>query len=74
MFLKLSYCRYIAFKNLIASKKKKIENLSIADLGVDITPQLQTLLVREPEARKPGVILASTAELVDRLKNEAKVL
>ena len=46
----------------------------LQELGVDITPQLETLGVEEPAKRKGGVILSSVAELVDRLKNEAKVI
>ena len=44
------------------------------ELGVDVAPRLQTLQVKEPAKRKAGVILGSPAELVDRLKNEAKIL
>jgi electron transfer flavoprotein beta subunit len=44
------------------------------DLGVDVTPRLKTLQVEEPPKRKGGVILGSVAELVDRLRNEAKVI
>ena len=56
------------------AKKKPIEALSPEDLGVDVTPRLETIKVVEPPPRKAGVIVASVAELVDKLRNEAKVI
>jgi electron transfer flavoprotein beta subunit len=56
------------------AKKKPIEQLAPADLGVDIAPRLTTLKVEEPPRRQAGVIVGSVAELVDKLKNEAKVI
>lgn len=67
-------CRYIAFKNLIASKKKPIEKVTPEELGVVLDEQLKIIRVEEPAGRKAGVMLNSVAELVDKLRNEAKVL
>ena len=72
--LRLNEPRYASLPNIMKAKKKPIETLSPADLGVDIAPRLQVLKVVEPPARQAGVMVASTAELVDKLKNEAKVI
>jgi electron transfer flavoprotein beta subunit len=56
------------------AKKKAIEETSAGALGVDASPRLSVLAHAPPPARKPGVLVASVAELVDRLQNEAKVL
>ncbi len=72
--LRLNEPRYVTMPNIMKAKKKPIDRTSPADLGVDVTPRLATLKVSEPPARKAGVKVASVAELVDKLKNEAKVL
>ncbi len=72
--LRLNEPRYASLPNIMKAKKKPIETLTPEDLGVDVTPRLEVLQVVEPEARKAGIIVASTAELVDKLKNEAKVI
>ncbi|MDD2536684.1 MAG: electron transfer flavoprotein subunit beta/FixA family protein, partial [Macromonas bipunctata] len=72
--LRLNEPRYATMPNIMKAKKKPIDRTSPADLGVDVTPRLATLKVSEPPARKAGVKVASVAELVDKLKNEAKVL
>jgi len=56
------------------AKKKTIVTMSPDDLGVDIAPRLITLKVEEPEGRKGGVKVPDVATLVDKLKNEAKVI
>ena len=56
------------------AKKKTIDTMTPDDLGIDITPRLKTLKVTEPPAREAGVIVENVAELVDKLKNEAKVI
>jgi electron transfer flavoprotein beta subunit len=56
------------------AKKKQLDVFKPADLGVDVTPRLKTLKVSEPAARKAGIKVASVAELVDKLRNEAKVI
>jgi len=56
------------------SKEKPIEQMNASDLGVDITPKIQQLKVEEPPKRKAGIKVSSVAELVQKLKNEAKVI
>ena len=72
--LRLNEPRYASLPNIMKAKKKPIEVLSPEDLGVDVTPRLETLQVVEPPPRQAGVIVANVAELVDKLKNEAKVI
>ena len=72
--LRLNQPRYASLPNIMKAKKKPIETLSPDDLGVDVTPRLSVLQVVEPPPRKAGVKVASVAELVEKLKNEAKVI
>jgi electron transfer flavoprotein beta subunit len=72
--LRLNEPRYPSLPNIMKARKVVIEEKTPADLGVDITPRLTILKTVEPAGRKAGVKLASVAELVDRLKNEAGVL
>ena len=72
--LRLNEPRYASLPNIMKAKKKPLDTKSPADYGVDVTPRLKTIKVAEPEARSGGVIVSSVAELVDKLKNEAKVL
>ncbi len=72
--LRLNEPRYASLPNIMKAKKKPIETLSPEDLGVDVTPRLETLSVVEPPPRPAGVRVASVAELVDKLRNEAKVI
>ena len=72
--LRLNEPRYVKLPNIMAAKKKPLEKVSPADLGVDIAPRLKTLKVAEPAKRSAGVKVGSVAELVAKLKNEAKVL
>jgi len=72
--LRLNEPRYASLPNIMKAKKKPIDTFTPADLGVDITPRLKVLKVSEPPAREAGVIVESVAELVDKLKNEAKVI
>jgi electron transfer flavoprotein beta subunit len=72
--LRLNTPRYASLPNIMKAKKKPINVLAAADLGVDIAPRLATLRVDEPAVRKAGIIVASAAELIQRLKNEAKVI
>ncbi|HAY48470.1 MAG TPA: electron transfer flavoprotein subunit beta, partial [Thalassospira sp.] len=66
--------RYASLPNIMKAKKKPLDTLSPADLGVDTAPRLKTLKVTEPPARQAGVKVADVAELVDKLRNEAKVI
>ncbi len=72
--LRLNEPRYVTLPNIMKAKKKPLENVKPEALGVDITPRLATLKVEEPPKRGAGVKLADVAELVNKLKNEAKVI
>ena len=72
--LRLNEPRYASLPNIMKAKKKPIEQLIAKDLGVDISNRIQQLKVEEPPKRKGGVKVASVAELVSKLKNEAKVI
>ncbi len=72
--LRLNTPRYASLPNIMKAKKKPIETLSPADLGVDVTPRLKTLKVVEPPKREAGIKVGSVAELVTKLRNEAKVI
>ena len=72
--LRLNEPRYASLPNIMKAKKKTIDVLEAADLGVDMTPRLATLKVVDPPRREAGVRVASAAELVEKLRNEAKVI
>ena len=72
--LRLNEPRYASLPNIMKAKKKPIEQLIAKDLGVDISNRIQQLKVEEPPKRKGGVKVATVAELVSKLKNEAKVI
>ena len=72
--LRLNEPRYASLPNIMKAKKKPIEALTPDALGVDVTPRLKTLKVAEPPKRKSGIKVKSVAELVDKLRNEAKVI
>jgi len=72
--LRLNEPRYATLPNIMKAKKKPLETLDPAGLGVDVSPRLSTLKVAEPPARKGGGKVADVAELVAKLRNEAKVL
>ena len=72
--LRLNEPRYVTLPNIMKAKKKPLETLKPADLGVDVTPRLKTLKVSEPPKRGAGVKVPDVATLVAKLKNEAKVI
>jgi electron transfer flavoprotein beta subunit len=72
--LRLNEPRYASLPNIMKAKKKSIEQIIAKDLGVDMAHRLQQLKVVEPPKRKSGIKVTSVAELVDKLKNEAKVI
>ena len=72
--LRLNTPRYAALPNIMKAKKKPLDTLTPAELGVDPAPRLRTLQVNAPAARTAGVRVASVADLVDQLKNHAKVI
>jgi len=72
--LRLNEPRYASLPNIMKAKKKSIEQLTTKDLGVNVKNRIQQLKVEEPPKRKGGVKVTSVAELVSKLKNEAKVI
>ena len=72
--LRLNEPRYVTLPNIMKAKKKPFETLTPDALGVDIAPRLKTLKVQEPPKRSAGQVVKSVAELVQKLKNEAKVI
>jgi electron transfer flavoprotein beta subunit len=72
--LRLNEPRYASLPNIMKAKKKPLDMKEVGDYGVDVAPRLETLKVTEPPKREAGVKVASVAELVDKLKNEAGVL
>jgi len=72
--LRLNEPRYASLPNIMKAKKKPLETVSPSDLGVDLKGSLSVLKVEAPAARKGGIKVADAAELVDKLKNEAKVI
>jgi electron transfer flavoprotein beta subunit len=72
--LRLNEPRYASLPNIMKARRKPIETLTPADLGVDPTPRLTVLKMAEPKKRQAGVKVASVAELVSKLRNEAKVI
>ena len=72
--LRLNEPRYVTLPNIMKAKKKQLDTFKPEDLGVDVTPRIKTLKVAEPAKRGAGVKVADVAALVDKLKNEAKVI
>ncbi|KOC19313.1 electron transporter RnfB [Comamonas testosteroni] len=72
--LRLNEPRYVTLPNIMKAKKKQLDTFKPEDLGVDVTPRLKTVKVSEPAKRGAGVKVADVAALVDKLKNEAKVI
>ncbi|WP_419899815.1 electron transfer flavoprotein subunit beta/FixA family protein [Roseomonas sp. USHLN139] len=72
--LRLNEPRYASLPNIMKARKKPLETLKPGDLGVDVTPRLTVLKVEEPPKRQAGVKVGSVAELVSKLRNEAKVI
>jgi len=72
--LRLNEPRYATLPNIMKAKKKPLETLKPDDLGVDVAPRLTTLKVAEPAKRSAGIMVADIATLIDKLRNEAKVI
>jgi electron transfer flavoprotein beta subunit len=72
--LRLNEPRYVTLPNIMKAKKKQLDVLKPEDLGVDIQPRLKTIRVEEPPKRSAGIMVPDVATLIDKLKNEAKVL
>ena len=72
--LRLNEPRYASLPNIMKAKKKELKIIPLADTGIDISPRTELLKVELPEARAAGIIVESVDQLVDKLKNEAKVI
>lgn len=72
--LRLNEPRYVKLPNIMKAKKKPLDTLPLDDLGIDAAPRLRTLKVEEPPTRSAGIRVADVRELVDKLKNDAKVI
>ncbi len=72
--LRLNEPRYVTLPNIMKAKKKQMDIVKPEDLGVDVAPRIKTLKVVEPPVRSAGIKVADVAALVDKLKNEAKVI
>ena len=72
--LRLNEPRYASLPNIMKAKKKPIEKIVVNDLGIDVTNRIQQLKVVEPSKRKGGIKVKNVAELISKLKNEAKVI
>ena len=72
--LRLNEPRYASLPNIMKAKKKPIDTMTPEDLGIDAAPRLKILKVDEPQGREIGIMVETVAELVDKLRNEAKVI
>jgi electron transfer flavoprotein beta subunit len=72
--LRLNEPRYVKLPDIMKAKRKPLDTLTPEELGIDVTPRIKTLKVEEPAARSGGIKVADIAQLVDKLKNEAKVI
>jgi len=72
--LRLNEPRYASLPNIMKAKSKPLDVIPASDLGIDIAPRLETLKVSLPAEREAGVIVETVDELIDKLKNEAKVI
>ena len=72
--LRLNEPRYASLPNIMKAKKKPLEQMNASDLGIDTKPRIEQIKVEEPPKRKAGIKVSSVAELVQKLKNEAKVI
>jgi electron transfer flavoprotein beta subunit len=72
--LRLNTPRFASLPNIMKAKQKPLATLTVAELGVDIAPRYKTVSVNEPPARKAGIKVENVEQLVDKLRNEAKVI
>ena len=72
--LRLNEPRYVTLPNIMKAKKKQLDNFKPEELGVDVKPRIKTLKVSEPPKRSAGIKVPDVATLVNKLKNEAKVI
>lgn len=72
--LRLNVPRFANVQNILKAKKKPVETINLADMGIDATPRLKVTKVEAPSERSGGVMVADVDELLDKLRNEAKVI
>ena len=72
--MRLNEPRYASLPNIMKAKKKPIDQINLKDLDVDIKPRIEQIKVEEPPKRQKGIMVNDVAELVQKLKNEAKVI
>ena len=72
--LRLNEPRYASLPNIMKAKRKPIDEMKVEDLNIDIEPRLEILKVEEPKSRKAGIMVKSVDEMIEKLKNEAKVI
>ena len=72
--LRLNEPRYASLPNIMKAKRKPIDEMKVEDLNIDIVPRLEILKVEEPKSREAGIMVKSVDEMIDKLKNEAKVI
>ncbi len=72
--LRLNEPRYASLPNIMKAKKKPLDSLTVEELGIDVSPRLTVVKIEEPEARSAGIKVTDVSELVNKLKNEAKVI
>ena len=72
--LRLNEPRYASLPNIMKAKRKPIDEIKVEDLNIDIKPRLEILKVEEPKSREAGVMVKSVDEMIEKLKNEAKVI
>ena len=72
--LRLNEPRYASLPNIMKAKKKPLDLMTASDLGIDTKPRIEQIKVEEPPKRKAGIKVSNVAELVNKLKNEAKVI
>jgi electron transfer flavoprotein beta subunit len=72
--LRLNEPRYASLPNIMKAKKKELNIVPVSDLGIDTNPRTELLSVELPPSREAGIIVETVDELVDKLKNEAKVI
>ena len=72
--LRLNEPRYASLPNIMKAKKKPLDSINVTELGIDITPRIEQIKIEEPPKRKKGIMVSDVAELIQKLKNEAKVI
>ena len=72
--LRLNEPRYASLPNIMKAKKKPIDEKAPGDYGIDVAPRLKTLKVEDPPKREAGIKVETVAELIDKLRNDAKVI